>query len=55
MGPPIVGGECVIEPTLVEGVKDAVDVIPGADHSCAQIKDGTLRCWGGLEPMPGEP
>ncbi|MFU8806044.1 MAG: RCC1 domain-containing protein, partial [Bradymonadaceae bacterium] len=35
------------EPTLVESLGDeVVQVVAGMAHTCARIKDGTIRCWG---------
>ncbi len=28
------------------GLRDVVDVATAADHSCARLKSGALRCWG---------
>jgi alpha-tubulin suppressor-like RCC1 family protein len=27
----------------------------GYDYGCALKADGTLRCWGGAQPYPGDP
>lgn len=32
--------------TPVPGVDQAVDIATGADHTCAALADGTVRCWG---------
>jgi len=33
-------------PARVPGVADAVAVTVGRDHACAQVRDGTILCWG---------
>jgi alpha-tubulin suppressor-like RCC1 family protein len=30
----------------VPGIADAVQVLAGARHTCARLRDGTVRCWG---------
>ena len=35
-----------LEPTLVPGVDDAVQLALGANHSCARLTNGTVKCWG---------
>lgn len=37
---------CSKTPILVDGVNDAVAVDAGEEHTCALIKDGTIKCWG---------
>lgn len=34
------------EPSIVPGVTDAVQVVAGAQHSCARTRDGAVYCWG---------
>jgi alpha-tubulin suppressor-like RCC1 family protein len=33
-------------PVAVAGISDAVHLGVGGQHSCALLKDRTLRCWG---------
>lgn len=33
-------------PARVEGVTEAVAVSVGGDHACAQVRDGSVWCWG---------
>jgi len=33
-------------PVVVSGITGAAAVTTGADHACALLGDGTLRCWG---------
>jgi hypothetical protein len=35
-------------PVRVRGLADVVQVAAGGEHTCAVLKDGTLRCWGYL-------
>lgn len=35
------------EPSTVPGVLNAVQVVAGAQHSCARTRDGAVYCWGG--------
>jgi len=37
---------CSLVPKAVPGIKDAVFVAAGGDHTCALTSDGTLKCWG---------
>ena len=34
-------------PLIVAGLRDAVSLAVGAEFSCAVLKDGSVRCWGG--------
>lgn len=34
------------EPVLAAGVRDAVEVVAGANHTCARLKSGKVQCWG---------
>ena len=34
------------EPIQVDDVEDASEVSCGSSHTCALIKDGTIKCWG---------
>lgn len=36
----------VRKPTVLEGTTDAVELALGADHSCARLQGGGVRCWG---------
>ena len=38
--------EDTLEPKLVTGLYESIDVSAGADFSCVRMKDGWLRCWG---------
>ncbi len=38
--------EPLTRPVLVPGVADAVQLATGENHTCALLRDGTLRCWG---------
>jgi len=33
-------------PTQVAGLADVVQTATGRAHTCALLRDGTLRCWG---------
>jgi len=33
-------------PVLVQGITSAIGIAAGADHSCALLASGTVRCWG---------
>jgi len=33
-------------PEFATGIDDAVAIAVGVDHTCAQLGDGTVRCWG---------
>jgi alpha-tubulin suppressor-like RCC1 family protein len=33
-------------PVTVSGITNALNVSAGADHSCAVLRDGSIRCWG---------
>ena len=37
---------------LVKGVANAAHIAVGAEHACAVLRDGTLRCWGDADDMP---
>ncbi len=39
-------------PVAVKGIANATRIAVGADHACAALRDGTLRCWGDAEDMP---
>jgi len=34
-------------PMPVPGIEDAVAIAHGADHACAALRGGAVRCWGG--------
>ncbi|MFT4626793.1 MAG: alpha-tubulin suppressor-like RCC1 family protein [Myxococcota bacterium] len=37
----------------VEGLGAVAEVVAGAGHGCARLRDGTVRCWGADPSMPG--
>lgn len=39
-------GGWLLEPTLVDGIDDAIGVTAGGRHTCALLADGSLHCWG---------
>jgi alpha-tubulin suppressor-like RCC1 family protein len=39
----------VSTPTRVSGLENVTDVAGGAAHTCALLRDGTVRCWGNNE------
>ena len=43
-------------PTPVVGIRGVAEIAVGAQHACARMADGTVRCWGderlvGLDPI----
>jgi len=46
VGDPAPGSQLRLVPTPVPGLDDAVSVSSGADHTCAALADGSVRCWG---------
>lgn len=44
-------GHCVMTPTEVPGIRDAVKVLTGDYRTCAIRRDGTLWCWGWNEVL----
>ncbi len=46
VSPPKVGQGHVPLPTLLAGVSNAIGIATGVGHSCARLKDGSVRCWG---------
>jgi len=40
--------ERALEPGLVAGTEDAVEIVAGARHSCARLASGRVECWGEL-------
>jgi alpha-tubulin suppressor-like RCC1 family protein len=40
-----IGGREIL-PVDAIGVKDAVSIACGEDHTCVVLKDGTMQCWG---------
>ncbi|MCX6016516.1 MAG: hypothetical protein NT020_13155 [Chloroflexales bacterium] len=43
---PVGIGEFRTTPTPIFGVTTAIDVVVGAQHVCALLKDATVTCWG---------
>lgn len=39
-------------PVAIRGITSAARIALGAEHACAALRDGTLRCWGDAEDMP---
>jgi alpha-tubulin suppressor-like RCC1 family protein len=33
-------------PTIVPGTRGATQVSVGAEHACARLESGAVRCWG---------
>ncbi len=44
---PIERGGIFPAATVVAGIAGAAAVAAGRDHTCALLRDGTVRCWGG--------
>jgi alpha-tubulin suppressor-like RCC1 family protein len=45
----------VLEPTLVSGISNAVEIAAGATHACALLADKTMKCWGnGVDGQLGD-
>ncbi len=40
------GRDAVRVPTVVAGLGNVVQVVTGEGHTCALVRDGTVRCWG---------
>jgi alpha-tubulin suppressor-like RCC1 family protein len=52
------GGEVMdgaVEPQLVAGTEDVVELAAGVRHTCARTKDARVLCWGELIGDDGEP
>jgi|GEM_PF-671109 len=43
---PVGIGEFRTTPTVIAGITTAVDVVVGAQHVCALLKNGSVMCWG---------
>ncbi len=35
-----------LEPTLVSGISNAIEITAGSSHACALLADKTMKCWG---------
>lgn len=42
-------GHCVMTPTEIPGIRDAIKVVTGNYQTCVIRRDGTLWCWGNNE------
>jgi alpha-tubulin suppressor-like RCC1 family protein/subtilase family serine protease len=40
------GGFCSATPISVVGISNATAIVAGEYHTCAQLSDGTVKCWG---------
>jgi alpha-tubulin suppressor-like RCC1 family protein len=47
-------GDRILQPGLVPGTEDAVDVTTGVRHSCARLANGHVLCWGELIDDDGQ-
>ena len=45
--------ECMRSPTVVPDLGRVHGIMAGEDRTCAFLRDGTSRCWGGREPATG--
>jgi hypothetical protein len=41
-------------PVKVAGITDAVQIAAGAFHTCARLKSGSVKCWGGPGQVVGD-
>jgi alpha-tubulin suppressor-like RCC1 family protein len=46
-GDAVIDSVCIVTPKPVVGLESGVvELALGADHACARMNDGTVRCWG---------